>query len=227
MRCSLVKNVVIFDLDGTLVDTSAGILNSVKDTVSHFGLSPLTDSELITFMGGSIYESFKRFYPETDSVALVDYFRERYTEVHFEEAQPYEGIYGLLEKLYEDGVTVGVATFKREDLANRLLSSYTFYKHIHCICGSDSEGILKKTDIINNCLQLLNVKDKRDVLFVGDAPNDALSAKMVGVSFLGVAYGYGFKTEEEVYKLHSHGSFAERVIDIYNVIKQNYYSHES
>lgn len=198
MRFSLDKNVVIFDLDGTLVDTSTGILNSVKDTVFHFGLSPLTESELITFMGGSIYESFKRFYPETDSFAQVDYFRKIYAEVHFKEAQPYEGIYGLFKMLYEDGVTIGVATFKREDLAKRLLSSYSFYKYIHCICGSDSDGMLKKEDIINNCLQLLNVKDKSNVLFVGDAPNDAQSAMHVGVAFLGVTYGYGFKPKEEV-----------------------------
>ncbi len=198
MKYSLSKNAVIFDLDGTLVDTSAGILNSVKDAVSYYGLSPLNKDELISFMGCSIYDSFKKFYPEADTVILVNYFRKMYAEVHFNEAQPYEGVCGLLEKLNEDGVTIGVATFKREDLANRLLSSYSFFKFIQCICGSDLDGRLNKTDIINNCLKLLNVQDKSNVVLVGDAPNDALSAMHVGIDFLGVAYGYGFKSTKEI-----------------------------
>ena len=221
MKYSFPKNIVIFDLDGTLVDTSVGILNSVKDTVSYFGLSPLNKDELISFMGGSIYDTFKRFYPEANIVTLVDYFRKMYAEVHFNEAQPYEGVNSLLEKLNEDGVTIGVATFKREDLANRLLSSYSFFKFIHCICGSDSDGRLNKTDIINNCLKLLNVQDKSNVLLVGDAPNDALSAKMVGIPFLGVSYGYGLKTKDEVDNIYSQSSFVKNVFDIYNVIKQD------
>ena len=118
---------VIFDLDGTLIDTSEGILNSVRDTISYIGYPQLGAEDLLMFMGGSIYDAFQRFFPEMDSTVLVSYFRERYSKIHFNEATPYEGIHGLLQQLHETGIRIGVATFKREDLAKKLLSSYSFY----------------------------------------------------------------------------------------------------
>lgn len=189
---------VLFDLDGTLLDTSKGILNSVMDTIAFYGLPSLNDRELLVFMGCSIYESFKKFYPEQDASKLVAYFRKMYSEKHFEEAGEYDGISAVLKQLHNEGIRIGVATFKRDDLAHKLLSKYAFARYINTICGSDSEGKLLKSNIIANCIKTIHFDEKNKVLMVGDAENDANAAKVLGVDFIGVSYGYGF--DEKVFK---------------------------
>ncbi len=206
---------VIFDLDGTLIDTSEGILNSVRDTINYVGYPQLGAEDLLMFMGGSIYDAFQRFFPEMDSTVLVSYFRERYSKIHFNEATPYEGIHGLLQQLHEAGMGIGVATFKREDLAIRLLSSYPFYSYIDVICGSDTGGLLTKKDIIKNCLAGLNVYQNNQALMIGDAPNDAVSADSVGLPFLGVTYGYGFNTKDDV-ECYPNIGYSDTIQDIIN-----------
>lgn len=189
---------VLFDLDGTLLDTSKGILNSVRDTIAFYALPSLNDRDLLVFLGCSIYESFKKFYPEQDASKLVAYFRKMYAERHFEEAGEYDGISDVLKQLQNAGIRIGVATFKREDLAHKLLSKYVFARYINTIYGSDSEGKLSKSNIIANCIKSIHFEEKKKVLMVGDAENDANAASSVGVDFIGVSYGYGF--DENVFK---------------------------
>lgn len=215
------KKVVIFDLDGTLIDTSEGILSSVRETICYFGQSPLNEEALMSFMGGSIYDSFQRFFPEIDSSLMVSFFRKRYAQIHFSEATPYDGIQSLLHQLHDSGIKIGVATFKREDLAKRLLSSYPFYSYLDVICGSDTDGLLTKKDIINNCLAGLNVYQNNQALMIGDSQNDAMSADSVGLPFLGVTYGYGFKRKEDVDRYPNLGH-ADTVLDIINAIITKY-----
>lgn len=209
---------VVFDLDGTLIDTSKGILNSVRETISYFGYSQLDDNDLMSFLGGSIYDVFQRLFPEIDSYSMVSFFRKRYEEIHFSEATSYDGIYDLLKQLKELGFSIGVATLKREDLAKRLLSSYPFYSFFDVICGSDAEGLLTKTDIICNCLKLLQITNNQGVTMVGDVPNDAKSANLLGIPFLGVTYGYGFKTKKEI-DFYPNVGYADKVQVIFNVLK--------
>lgn len=221
------KKAIIFDLDGTLIDTSEGILNSVRETISYFGYSPLCEKDMMSFMGGSIYDAFQRSFPETDSSKMVSFFRKRYAEVHFCEATPYEGIQGILQRFHEIGLKIGVATFKREDLAIRLLSSYPFYSYFDVICGSDTEGLLTKEDIINNCLAGLKLHDKNQLIMIGDAPNDAKSASQVGIPFLGVTYGYGFKTKHDV-DCYPNIGYLDTVQDIIKELnKRIKYNYES
>lgn len=188
---------VLFDLDGTLLDTSKGILNSVKDTIRHFELPMLDENQLKVFMGCSIYDAFSRFFPDSESSQLVSFFRKMYTEKHFEEASEYYNIEMVFEKLHRKGVKIGVATFKREDLALKLLSKYSFFQYIDSISGSDAEGKLQKPDIIKNCLRLLNTNSLNNVVVIGDAENDYKAAKDLGVNFIGVTYGYGFAESDE------------------------------
>jgi phosphoglycolate phosphatase len=220
MSFSSIKNkkAVVFDLDGTLIDTSEGILNSVRETINCFGYSPLGKDDLMSFMAGSIYDTFQRFFPDMESSVMVSDFRKRYSEIHFCEATPYEGIQVLLKQLKDLGFSIGVATFKREDLAERLLSSFPFYHCFDVICGSDADGLLTKIDIIKNCLAGLNIHDNNQVLMIGDAPNDAKSAESIGLPFFGVTYGYGFKTKEDVERYPNVG-YTNTVQGIINVLK--------
>ena len=92
---------VLFDLDGTVMDTSEGILVSIKDTIIHFGYEMLPDSELCTFIGPPIEWSFeeKLGVPKEKIKEVAAYFRDRYSNHNLLLATPYEGMFEFLKFL--------------------------------------------------------------------------------------------------------------------------------
>lgn len=186
---------IIFDLDGTLMDTSAGILKCVDHIVAQFGLDSLSEQEKLSFIGPSIQESFRRCYRCTTERAwvLATAWREVYKEKFLFEAVPYEGIYDLLEKFRGNGCKTAVATNKREDYTQKLLEHFSFLPLFDCIVGADFDGKLNKADMIRLCMEQTNVKKPSQCLMVGDTTGDMMAAQEVGVPFLGVTYGFGLK----------------------------------
>ena len=191
----------IFDLDGTLLDTSEGIRKSIAYAIEELGLSPLSDEVIRTFIGPPIQRSFARVYgmdkKEADAAAAV--FRDRYKGDDLLLAKPYDGMIETLRTLRDNGVATAVATYKRQDYAQRLLSHYGFDKVSDAIFGSDFEGVLTKKDIIENAINAVS-SDRSRVVMIGDSDNDAEGAAQADVSFIGVTYGFGFAAKEDIEK---------------------------
>ncbi|MBE6578040.1 MAG: phosphoglycolate phosphatase [Ruminococcaceae bacterium] len=190
----------IFDLDGTLMDTTEGFVSAVKYTIEKMGYPMLSDKELSAFIGPPIQDSFAKAYglegPILQEIATV--FRDRYSvpEVLFL-AKPYDGIYDVFEGLLKRGVMPAVATYKREDYAVSLLKYYGFDRYTDILFGGDHENKLKKKDIIEKCINVAGITDKAEVVMIGDTKLDAIGAEGIGVDFLGVTYGFGFKTPSD------------------------------
>ncbi len=191
---------VIFDLDGTLLDTSEGISRSVGYVIEELGFSPVSDKVMRTFIGPPIQRSFARVFglekEEADKAA--DMFRNRYKEHDVLLARPYEGIFETIEMLHENGIKTAVATYKRQDYAEKILKHFGFDKVCDAICGSDTEGKLTKKDIISNAMESLGVTEKSRAVMVGDSDNDAVGADELGIPFIGVTYGFGFDGKDDV-----------------------------
>ena len=185
---------VLFDLDGTLLDTSEGILKSVKETIEHFDLVRLPDEELLKFIGPPIEWSFEGKCGVTGDLLkeVTMYFRDRYSNHNLLQAVPYEGIYDLLGFLNDRNIPIGIATYKKQDYAEKLLIAKGFDNYTDHINGSDYGGKLLKKDIIKLCIDSLGVSDVSKVLMVGDSNHDANGAKLAGAPFAGVSYGFGF-----------------------------------
>ena len=194
-------DLAIFDLDGTLLDTTEGVLSSIKYTIREMGFELLDDKALSAFIGPPIQDSFARAYglegPILQEIATI--FRNRYsTKEYLLLAKPYEGIYELLEQLCARGIRPAVATYKREDYALTLLKHYGFDRYTDIMFGGDHENKLKKKDIIEKCIRVSGVEDRSRVVMIGDTSGDALGAEGMGVDFLGVTYGFGFRTDADV-----------------------------
>lgn len=185
---------VLFDLDGTLLDTSEGIVKSVNETIEHYDLVRPPEEDLLKFIGPPIEWSFEgRCGCKGDFLTEVTaYFRDRYSNHNLLLAAPYEGIYDLLGYLNDKGIPVGIATYKKQDYAEKLLTAKGFDNYTDHINGSDYGGKLLKKDIIKLCIDSLGVTDVSKVLMVGDSCHDAGGAKLVGAPFAGVSYGFGF-----------------------------------
>ena len=189
----MIKN-VIFDLDGTLLDTSKGILDSVRYTIAALNYSELSYEELLTFVGPPIQLSFMRHFgcdAETAQRA-TDIFRNYYKNFALLRAIPYEGIYDLCYELKNRGMKLAVATYKREDYALTLLQHFKFDKYCNPMYGADGNNQLKKKDIVRMCMLEMGATPDNTVL-VGDTEHDALGAIEAGVAFLAVTYGFGFR----------------------------------
>lgn len=195
-------DLVIFDVDGTLLDTSEGIMEAVCYTVQQKKLVEPNQEALRSFIGPPIMNSLKHFYGLDEEMALelTKVFRERYKNNDVLKAKPYDGIYSLFEMLKVLNVKTAIATYKRQDYAEKIIKHFRFNEYTTVIFGADDENKLVKKDIIECCVRRAGVLQRERVLMVGDSDNDAIGALSLGIDFLGVTYGFGFLTKEEIYK---------------------------
>ena len=208
---------VIFDMDGTLLNTTEGILESVKFTAKELGYPELSYQKLLSFIGPPIQFSFMKYYgcSEEKAQTAANIFRNYYKDVSLLKAKPYEGIYELCERLKENQIKMAVATYKREDYALVLLKHFHFDKYCCSMHGADNDNILKKEDIIHLCIKELFASLNNSVL-VGDTEHDATGAAKVGIPFIAVTYGFGFKTEKDV-EDYPHVGIANKPLDILEI----------
>lgn len=198
-RLLKVCKVIVFDVDGTLIDGTEGILKSVIKAIKYFNLSMPDFEQLLKFVGPPIQNSCKRAFGTTDKFAqeFANYFRKEYSAGDVYLAKVYDGIYELLEYLKLKGYKLGVATYKRQDYAKELMKHFKFDRYFDSICGADNENKLKKIDILKNCMNELSAK-KEETILIGDSVHDAGAAKELGIDFIGVTYGFGFKNKYEI-----------------------------
>lgn len=189
---------ILFDLDGTLMDTSEGVLASIRYTTQALGFAPLSEETMRTFIGPPVRNSLQRTYHLTEEEAdrANDTFRNRYKDHDLLLATAYDGIPDLLARLKKDGYLLGVATLKREDYAIRLLEHYHLAEYFDVIHGGDFESKFLKADVLSLCLNELQVSSKEAVL-IGDTASDGNGARITGMDFIAVTFGFGPDSPEK------------------------------
>lgn len=189
---------ILFDLDGTLMDTAEGILASIRYTTETLGYEPLSEDVMRTFIGPPVRNSLQRTYHLSDEEAdkANEIFRNRYKDHDVLLADAYDGIMDLLKELKAQGYLVGIATLKREDYAKKLLDHYHISDYCDTICGGDFEGKFLKADVLNLCLERLGLTREEAVL-VGDTASDGNGARIVGTDFIAVTFGFGPDSAEK------------------------------
>lgn len=187
-----VKNVV-FDLDGTLIDTSIGIFESIRHTVNVMNFPELSEKKFMTFIGPPLWKSFMDHCgcSENQAQEATRVFRDYYQNGAVLHAKLYQGIYDLCLKLDSHGVKMGVATNKPQRFAVDLIKYFGLDTYCSPVFGADDGGKLSKTDLIQQCMKEMKA-NKSDTVLIGDTDNDAIGAEQVGISFIAVAYGFGF-----------------------------------
>lgn len=185
---------VSFDLDGTLLDTSEGIIQSVIFTVGQMGLTLPDGMDMGFFIGPPIQMSLQKCFNLDAETAQkgADIFRAYYKSEALFMAKPYDGIFELLEELRKRNLKIGVATYKREDYALDILRHFRIADFCDVMCGADNNNLLTKSDIIRNSYLGVGTSPK-ETIYVGDTEHDAKGAQEVGVSFVAVTWGFGYK----------------------------------
>lgn len=191
--------IILFDLDGTISDPSIGITNSVAYALNKFGIEVKDKTELNKFIGPPLWETFEKFYRFSAKKCdlAVKYYREYYEETGIYENVLYDGIEKLLKEIKFAGKKIILATSKPEHFAREILSYFHIDNYFDYIAGATMDRSRnKKADVIAYALKCCGVKDLSTAVMIGDREYDILGAKEVGLSSIGVLYGYG--NEEEI-----------------------------
>lgn len=188
------KNVVLFDLDGTVINSKEGIFNSIYYVFEKLSIKENDITKLNKFIGPSIASSFKTLYNMTEEQAVyaVNIYREYYKEKGVYECHAYDGLEDLLIKLKKQNKKIGIATKKPEPYAVLALEKLNLVKYFDLICGSSfDETNDDKSHIISRCANQLSNGNLSSVVHIGDTHYDIIGAKKANVDSIGVLYGFG------------------------------------
>lgn len=189
--------VLVWDIDGTLLNTLEGLLSAYQFTIETLKLPKKSLKEISSFIGPTPQTVFISFFSlsEAEAQKAADIFRDRYKSNDLLKAEPYPGLLSVLNRLSEMGYQQCVATNKRQDYAVDICTYFGIDHFCNPIYGAHKLNKLSKTDLIKKCLRDLKVSKKQAVM-IGDTLGDKNAAKQTGIDFIGVNYGFGFKNIE-------------------------------
>lgn len=184
---------VVFDLDGTLIDTLEDLQDSVNYALSQFGFPARAYEEIRSFVGNGVrrlvYLSVPEGTDEETSERCLDIFKEHYRHNSRNKTRPYDGICALLEKVSAAGFKTCVVTNKMQDAAVDIIKSF-FGDNIHVTVGQ-IDGVAQKPepDGVWLALEKLGVSTDRAV-YIGDSEVDCLTAHNAKLPCIGVTWGF-------------------------------------
>ena len=189
---------VIFDLDGTLLDTINDLTDSVNDVMKIYGWKEYDSEACKMMVGNGFRKLIQRALPEEkqkDEMFLdeaVDQFSKAYQKRYLNKTIPYEGILKLLGTLEEKGIKIAVNSNKRGDYTSALVNKYFSQFPWVAVYGErEREGIPKKPNP-SAALEIANHMNlpAEEVLYIGDSKTDMETGQNAKMDTIGVAWGF-------------------------------------
>ena len=199
------KKLVVFDLDGTLLNTIADLAQSTNHALSVLGFPKHPEADYAMMVGNGINKLFERALPPDKRtleyiLSVRKEFIPFYDTHNTDFSRPYLGIPELLLHIRNMGIQIAVASNKYQSATNKLITHFFPNICFTAIFGQ-REGVNVKPDpqIVQEIMTLANV-DKEDVLYVGDSGVDMMTANNANVDSCGVTWG--FRPREELEQYH-------------------------
>lgn len=189
-------DIVGFDLDGTLLDTSASLTKAVNFALAQAGRPPLHIDEVRPMIGGGAKrtlekgleasggydpEEMKQLYPQ-----LLNFYRDNISEGTI----PYPGLLDVLDRLDGDGVRLGIVTNKFESLAVKLLDELGLLRRFAAVIGGDTMGKGNAKPSAMPIREMIARAGGGSAVFLGDSIYDTLAAKNAGIPSIAVSFGF-------------------------------------
>lgn len=191
---------ILFDLDGTLTDSSEGITKSISYALREMGQPEPPKSELLPCIGPPLFESFNLrlgLTNEEDAEKAVQLYRARYTTTGYLENKLYEGIVEVLQHLHNSGDKLFVATAKPHPQVAPILTHFDISKYFVNHYGVDpNKHSSGKTKLIAGIIETEGLNPMETVM-IGDRKYDITGALDNKLTTIGASYGYGNREELE------------------------------
>jgi phosphoglycolate phosphatase len=189
--------IVVFDLDGTLVDTAPDLISALNHVLEREGLPPVPLHAARNMIGAGARKLIERGLESEGRVMTVKeidrmtadyigYYAEHIADV----SRPFEGLEDALDHLTAKGCRLAVCTNKLEWLSKRLLDQLGLSARFAAICGADTFGVAKPDPAILKQTVARAGGDMSATIMVGDAGTDIGVARRAGVPVIGVSFGY-------------------------------------
>ena len=191
------RRIVVFDLDGTLVDTAPDLINALNFILAREGLAPVPLHAARNMIGAGARKLLERgleLEGRTVSLAeldrLTDDFINHYAEHIADASRPFDGLEAALDDLTSQGYRFAVCTNKLEWLSKRLLDRLNLSPRFAAICGADTFGVSKPDPAILRQTVARAGSELSSAIMVGDAGPDVGVARRAGVPVICVSFGY-------------------------------------
>ena len=196
------KKLIIIGYDGTIADTSPGILYCMNTTANAMGYTPVHHDELYGVIGVSLEQGFMSLYGMKEDE--IEYAMNNYSKLYSIKGEEmfliYDGIEDALRRLKESGCMLAIVTQKNKKFINNMLGVYnTIGELFDMVVATDVDIDREKSDMLRLVLDELHVPVEESI-FIGDSFVDALAAQEVGMDFAAALYGWGFRSPADAEK---------------------------
>ena len=189
---SLSISVVLFDVDGTIVDSAPAVMNAFRGALSDYDLPIPDDQRLRTYVGPPLWYSFSDLGYEGELLAhLVSGYRARY-QAHYLDPEPFPGVIELLHDLHRAGIPLATATSKQAPMALAQMEHLGLSEVFDVIAGATPDPASSKATVIREALTRLEARgvDTSHPVIIGDSIWDVRGAQEAGIPVIGVGWGY-------------------------------------
>ena len=189
---------ILFDLDGTVMDSAPGISRSIRYAMDRMGRRLPEGVDMKVFFGPPLKTSFRNVcgFSEADADRAVALYREYYGDQGLFECSVYPGAADLLGRLRAEGRTVALATAKPETFSRRILDHFGLTEFFSFVGGASLDASRPDKDaVVAYTLANLSGVSSESTVMVGDRDHDVLGAARSGIGCIGVLYGYGSAEE--------------------------------
>ena len=187
------EKVVLFDLDGTLIDTAPEMHLSMNTLLKEEGLDPLPYESIRPHVSNGVMGIFNNTFNDTPKLGGRRF--NRYLDIYEEylgiNAQVFPGMGEVIGTIENKGITWGIVTNKSKRFAIPLLEKLDLFIRTSCVvCGDTTDKIKPDPEPINHALLLLNTKSSKNSFYVGDSKKDVRAAKAAKISSIACTFGY-------------------------------------
>jgi len=197
-------DLVGFDLDGTLLDTSADLTAGVNHALATIGRGPFPVEAIRPFIGKGARRMLERALnlagetSETMADELLPIMLDHY-EAHIAvHSRPYPGLIGAMDALADRGIRLAICTNKREKFARKLLDALDLTSRFAAIVGGDTLGPNRMKPLPDLLLDMVAKAGGGRTIFLGDTDNDTLAARAAGIPSIAVSFGFVPCTAQEL-----------------------------
>ena len=222
------KFTILFDLDGTLVDTAPDLMKAHNHVMKKFGYKTKTTDEIRSIVGkgartligrsiwGQAKKEFSKIEDQNVKDEMVKEFIDYYGKNIINESKLINGVEEFLKWCSSKKISMGVCTNKQEHLAIDLLKKIKIYNYFEYVAGGNTFEVCKPDPKhLTNIVEILN-GDLKKTLMIGDSENDTIPAKEASIPVILLDNGYTEKNVSEIYYDH----LVEDFIGIEKIVSQ-------
>lgn len=188
---------LLLDLDGTISDNYPGISRSIAHALARLDAPPADAATLRTCVGPPLRETFRRLLATDDADRVeraIDFYRERFADVGWQENVPYDGIAPLLADLGARH-RLYLCTAKPQVFARRIVDHFGFTPHFAAVYGAELDGRFDDKATLLAHIARTEAFDATCAVMIGDRAHDVRAARRNGARAVGVLWGYGSREE--------------------------------